>query len=823
MKNFKVFVTVIVLALFAIISITVHAAGGQRQASLDPDNIRKCVVTMKQTEYNAGDKLSLDGLQMQIYDYWGNIWTYSGDDLVTDADEIEMNPVFDEKTDDETEEESNISYDRLHVSLKGYEEKLYDDIDINIHNVNDDMQSSYKDKIHSIYANKITTVYNVNDTLDVKDIAVYGESLDRKIRKLNADEYTVDTSNVDMGKEDEYGNYEIKVTYNDKNSSSINISCSINVYVVAKKAKLTMIEAKKEKTTYEVGDTIDVDDIVVTGYYDDGSSKVIEPYSEDNWDGYAAYANKIDTSKVGEQNLEIQVMDGCNLKECSVTISIMDSTETKKQLTELQCKSGTPVYEVGADIALKDFQLVVTAVYSDETTRILSENEYTTNIDELDTKAEGTYKLTISYTENDITKTTTATYVVGDFENVEKTLSKIVATKDNVEYEVDDTIDLDDLNVIAFYSDGTTKKLTKDEYTTNAASLKTTTAGKVTLKVTYKEGDVTKTSSIVITVKEKSDGTEETEKTLSKITAAKTTKEYQVGDTITTDDLTVTATYSDGTTRTLDEDEYTTNVASLKTTTAGKVTLEVFYTEGNITKTSSIEITVKEKSDKTEEDEEILSKITAVKTTKEYQVGDTITIDDLTVTAEYSDGTTKKLDKNDYTTNVASLKTTAAGKVTLEVFYSEGNIIKTSSIVITIKEKTPSTPSQPTTPTQPETPSQPTTPTQPETPSQPTTSTPSETEDTAKAVPGKVKVIKVKALGKKKISVKWKEAKNGIAYRVQISTKKNFRGAKKKMTLDTSCTIKNLKKGKTYYVRIQAASFDKKWSSWSAVKKVKVK
>ena len=718
MKKWKIFVTVIAMALFSIIGISVHAAGDQVQTSIDPYDIKRCVVTMKQTVYNDGDKLNLDGLQMQLYDFWGNILTYSGEDLVTNADEINMSPEYENGS-------NNTSYQYLQVSLKGYEEDLYSEIEIDVHkpNKNDSISDDIKDIIYNAYSNKINTVYNVNDTLNLDDVTTYGVSVENKIRELTSDEYTIDTSKVDMSKEGEY-----KITIRDKENEMF--SSLINVYVVAKKPKLTKIEATKAKTTYKVGDTINVDDLVVTGYYDDGSSKVLEPYSDTNSYGYAAETDYVDTSKAGKQNLWIMISEGSNDVECAVSLTITDDgTEAKKQLTELQCKSGTPVYEVGADIALKDFQLVVTAVYSDETTRILSENEYTTNIDELDTKAEGTYKLTISYTENGITKTTTATYVVGDLENVEKTLSKIVATKDNVEYEVDDTIDLDDLNVIAFYSDGTTKKLTKDEYTTNAASLKTTKAGKVTLKVTYKEGDVTKTSSIVITVKEKSDGTEETEKTLSKITAAKTTKEYQVGDTITTDDLTVTATYSDGTTRTLDEDEYTTNVASLKTTTAGKVTLKVTYKEGDVT--------------------------------------------------------------------------------------------KISSIVITVKEKTPSTPSQPTTPTQPTTPSQSTT-TAPTNPSTQTTVTPS-TEDTVKIVPGKVKNVKVKALGKRKVSIKWKKAKNGIAYMVQISAKKNFKGAKKKLTSETRCTINSLKKGKTYYVRIQAASFDKKWSSWSAVKKVKVK
>ena len=83
--------------------------------------------------------------------------------------------------------------------------------------------------------------------------------------------------------------------------------------------------------------------------------------------------------------------------------------------------------------------------------------------------------------------------------------------------------------------------------------------------------------------------------------------------------------------------------------------------------------------------------------------------------------------------------------------------------------------------------------------------------------------MKVKALGKKKVSIKWSKAENAFAYVVEISTKKNFKNAKQKATSNTNLTWKNLKKGKTYYVRIKAASFDKQWSAWTKVKKVKVK
>ena len=178
------------------------------------------------------------------------------------------------------------------------------------------------------------------------------------------------------------------------------------------------------------------------------------------------------------------------------------------------------------------------------------------------------------------------------------------------------------------------------------------------------------------------------------------------------------------------------------------------------------------------------------------------------MTAIYSDKTTKELALNDYTTNVDEITTDKAGDVKLIVTYTQGGIQVNQVIVLTIKEKTPLT--QPTTPIQP-------------TPAEQPGNAGDQKTNTASAIPRKVNILKLKALGKKKISIKWSKSKDAFVYVVQISTKKNFKGAKQKMCGNTKYTCKKLKKGKTYYVRVRVASYDKQWSAWSKVKKIKVK
>lgn len=82
-------------------------------------------------------------------------------------------------------------------------------------------------------------------------------------------------------------------------------------------------------------------------------------------------------------------------------------------------------------------------------------------------------------------------------------------------------------------------------------------------------------------------------------------------------------------------------------------------------------------------------------------------------------------------------------------------------------------------------------------------------------------------VGKKKLTLKWKKVADASGYEVQVSQKKNFKGAKKISVKKSkkSHTIKKLKSGKVYYVRIRAytkVNGKKVYGKWvTAKKKVK--
>lgn len=96
--------------------------------------------------------------------------------------------------------------------------------------------------------------------------------------------------------------------------------------------------------------------------------------------------------------------------------------------------------------------------------------------------------------------------------------------------------------------------------------------------------------------------------------------------------------------------------------------------------------------------------------------------------------------------------------------------------------------------------------------------------------PRKAAIKTVKSSKKKRLSVAWRRDSAVTGYQVVIATNKSFRSNKKSKVLPknkmTSCTFKNLKSKKTYYVKVRSYKSVKGgvvYGPYSSVKKIKVK
>ncbi len=91
---------------------------------------------------------------------------------------------------------------------------------------------------------------------------------------------------------------------------------------------------------------------------------------------------------------------------------------------------------------------------------------------------------------------------------------------------------------------------------------------------------------------------------------------------------------------------------------------------------------------------------------------------------------------------------------------------------------------------------------------------------------GKAKLSSVKNVKSLKAAVVIKKVSGAKGYEVSYSMNKTFKSSKKVTTKSLKGTIKKLKKGKTYYVRVRAYKLDsaksKVFGSYSVVKKVKI-
>ncbi|SFA87219.1 Ig-like domain (group 3) [Acetitomaculum ruminis DSM 5522] len=160
--------------------------------------------------------------------------------------------------------------------------------------------------------------------------------------------------------------------------------------------------------------------------------------------------------------------------------------------------------------------------------------------------------------------------------------------------------------------------------------------------------------------------------TLTGIEAVKTKTSYSTGESLNTNDITVTAYYSNNTSKIVTAMINTSNVDM---NIQGTYQITISYTENGTTLTDTISITVEDAPVIT------LSSITATKTKTQYNTNESLNTDDITITAHYSDGSSQVVQG---TVDTSNANMAAAGTYTITVSYSEDGITKTANITITV-------------------------------------------------------------------------------------------------------------------------------------------
>ena len=181
-----------------------------------------------------------------------------------------------------------------------------------------------------------------------------------------------------------------------------------------------------------------------------------------------------------------------------------------------------------------------------------------------------TTAVTISYTENGVTKTTTQAITIRALVSI-----AITTAPTKTAYKYGEKFSSAGMAVTATYNDNSTRVVSgwTDSPTGNL------TLSNTSITVSYTEGGVTKTTTQAITVSN----------TLSSIavTTAPSKTAYFTGDTFDTTGMVVTATMADGSTKAV------TGYTCSPTTMASNTTaVTISYTEGGVTKTTTQAVTV---------------------------------------------------------------------------------------------------------------------------------------------------------------------------------------------------------------------------------------
>jgi len=213
--------------------------------------------------------------------------------------------------------------------------------------------------------------------------------------------------------------------------------------------------------------------------------------------------------------------------------------------------------------------------------------------------------------------------------------------------------------------------------------------GSATITVTYTEGGITKTDTVIVTVSD-------IPKVLTSISVLPSTMNIYIGDSETI--ASVTAHYDDGSSMALGLDlaSYNsnhTNIASVNTTgrvtgvSTGSATITVTYIEGGITKNDTVSVTVSEIP-------KVLTSISVLPSSMTIRKGHSQTISSITAYYNNVSPANIALSACSYQSNKTNVTVTngvikvsstcAATTAIVTVWYTEGSVAKSDTVTVTV-------------------------------------------------------------------------------------------------------------------------------------------
>ena len=306
------------------------------------------------------------------------------------------------------------------------------------------------------------------------------------------------------------------------------------------------------KTVYEAGDSFDKTGMVVTVTYDDASIREVT-----NYNCSPVVLSKDDTYVT------------ISYREMMTTVTTTQPVTVKNLLKKIQIITPPTetAYEIGDTIDLTG--MVVHAFYSDGTSHEISNYTYSPHV----VSSASDTEVTISYTEDGITKTAIQDITVGNTPNLVSIAVSTPPTK--VIYKAGEYFDPSGMVVTATFDNGTTKNISGYTY----SPTRTLQQDDSVITISYTKKGITKTTTQDITV---------VYLTSIAITNPPTYTSYYDDEIFNTAGMEVTAYYSDSTSAVIT----TYSVSPSGALPYGTTSVTISYSEGGITKTTTQNVSV---------------------------------------------------------------------------------------------------------------------------------------------------------------------------------------------------------------------------------------
>ena len=267
---------------------------------------------------------------------------------------------------------------------------------------------------------------------------------------------------------------EITITY-----TELGVTCSdtvdITVTIVLKQIAVT---TPPINTVYASGQVFDPTGMVVTAYYSDGSSNVVDNYTY---------------SPTGELTTDIDSIE-ITYSEDGVTVNTYQPIAVDSTLKPISITITTPPDKVryAAGEIFNPEGMICSVVYENtEGEQITNNNVRGYVYSPTGALTSDITKITVSYTYNNTTVSTTQEITV-----VELTSIAITKQPTKTDYYEDEYFNPLGMEVTAYYSDGSSQVVTNYTYSPNTPLV----VGIDTIIVSYTEGQITKTANVAIEV-----------------------------------------------------------------------------------------------------------------------------------------------------------------------------------------------------------------------------------------------------------------------------------------------------------------------------------